>query len=90
MFYFLLKYEQIEEAHRQGAGFDGMLSKRDTILKSYSKQGQCNECQTPGVKFKEKTAINGENWMKLKNKKIPRANALKTGRKGKKQKKKNS
>ena len=28
LFYFLLKYDQIEEAHRKAAGFVGMLSKR--------------------------------------------------------------
>ena len=29
--YFLLKDDQIEEAHRKAAGFDGMLSKWDKI-----------------------------------------------------------
>ena len=31
VFYFLLKDDQIEEAHRKAAGFDGMLSKWDNI-----------------------------------------------------------
>ena len=30
-FYFLLKYDQIEESHRNAAGFEGMLSKRNNI-----------------------------------------------------------
>ena len=37
MFYFLLKYNHIEKAHRKAAGFEGMVSKRNPILKSYSK-----------------------------------------------------
>ena len=34
LFYFLLKYGQIEKAHRKAAGFEGMLSQ---FKKSYSK-----------------------------------------------------
>ena len=35
---FPLKYDQIEQAQRKAAGFDGMLPKCDTIFKSlYSK-----------------------------------------------------
>ena len=37
VFYFLLKYDQTEKAHRKVAGFEGILSKRNTVLKSYSK-----------------------------------------------------
>ena len=33
--FLLLKYDQIEEAQRKTAGFDGILSKKDTLLKSF-------------------------------------------------------
>ena len=35
MFYFLLKYDQIEKAHQDAAVFEDILSKRNTILKLY-------------------------------------------------------